>query len=90
MKKADEDVEVIDPETGKTKKVAGAKLISGNEDIIDRSFYDSLVNDAIEVISKYGDYEWFVSDDPYIPKEKPLPDFMNIPDELEEEELPFA
>lgn len=76
LKKADEDVEVIDPETGKTKKVAGAKLIRGNEDIIDRSFYDALVNDAIEAISKYGDYEWFVSDDPYIAKEKPLPDFM--------------
>jgi len=47
-----------------------------------------LVNDAIEAISKYGDYEWFVSDDPYITKEKPLPDFMNIPDGIDEE-LPF-
>ena len=67
-----------------------AEIINGNnEDIIDRSFYDALVNDAIEAISKYGDYEWFVSDDPYITKEKPLPDFMNIPDGYEEE-IPFA
>lgn len=36
------------------------------EDDIDRSYYDNLVNDAIEAISKYGDFEWFVSDDPYI------------------------
>jgi hypothetical protein len=33
---------------------------------IDRSFYDKMVNDAIETISKYGDFEWFVSDDPYV------------------------
>lgn len=39
-----------------------------NEDAIDRSYYDKLVNDAVEAISKYGDFEWFVSDDPYISK----------------------
>ena len=31
-------------------------------DDIDRSYYDKLVNDAADVISKYGDFEWFVSD----------------------------
>lgn len=31
---------------------------------IDRSYYDKLVNDAVETMSKYGDFEWFVSDDP--------------------------
>ena len=46
-------------------------------------------NNSFSAISKYGDYEWFVSDDPYIAKEKPLPDFMNIPDGYEEE-IPFA
>lgn len=35
------------------------------EDKVDRSFYDKLANDAIEAISEVGDYEWFVSDDPY-------------------------
>ena len=33
------------------------------EDDIDRSYYDRLVDDAIETISKYGDFEQFVSDD---------------------------
>lgn len=37
------------------------------ENDIDKSFYESLVNDAIETISDKGDYEWFVSDDPYNP-----------------------
>lgn len=35
-------------------------------DDIDRSYYDKLVNDAVETIIAYGDFEWFVSDDPYI------------------------
>ena len=61
---------------------------SGNEDNIDRSYYQKLVDDAIESISQYGDYEWFVSNDPYIPKPK-LDDFMNIPEDVEEEGLPF-
>jgi hypothetical protein len=35
-------------------------------DKIDRSYYDVLCNNAIDTINMYGDYEWFVSDDPYI------------------------
>ena len=31
------------------------------EDDIDRSYYDTMVNEAIDTISKYGDYEAFVS-----------------------------
>ena len=89
LKKSKDDVEVIDPETGKKKQIAGAEVINGNnDDIVDRSYYDSLVNDSIEVISKYGDYEWFISEDPYIPKPR-LNDFMNIPDGYDEE-IPFA
>jgi hypothetical protein len=38
----------------------------GKEDDIDRSYYDKLVDNAVETISQYGDLEWFVSDDPYI------------------------
>ena len=54
-----------------------------NEDSIDRSYYDKLVDDAVDTISQYGDFEWFVSDDPYIGI---APNFMkNKP----EEELPF-
>lgn len=39
----------------------------GKENDIDHSYYDKLANDAIDAISEYGDFEWFVSDDPYIP-----------------------
>ena len=38
----------------------------GKENDIDRSYYDELVNEAVETISKFGDFDWFVSDDPYI------------------------
>lgn len=36
---------------------------TGKEDCIDESYYISLVDDAVKVISEYGDFEWFVSDD---------------------------
>lgn len=38
----------------------------GKDDMIDRSYYDVMVDDAVATISQYGDFEWFVSDDPYI------------------------
>lgn len=38
----------------------------GKQNDIDRSYYDSLANAAIETIAAQGDFEWFVSDDPYI------------------------
>ena len=41
----------------------------GREKDIDESFYENLANDAIDTISQYGDFEWFVSDE-----EEPLPD----------------
>ena len=44
-----------------------SEVIRGvNEDAIDRTYYNKLVDDAVESISKYGDFTWFVSDDPYI------------------------
>ena len=58
-----------------------------NEDAVDLSFYQKLVDDAVDTISQYGDFEWFASDDPYIPKD-PLPDFMNVPEGMDEE-LPW-
>ena len=36
-----------------------------NEKFIDRSYYNNLVDDAIATINNYGDFESFVSDDPY-------------------------
>ena len=35
----------------------------GKEADIDRSYYDKLVNDAVENISQYGDFTWFVAND---------------------------
>lgn len=69
-----------------------SEMIRGvNEDAIDLSYFTKLVDDAVDTINKYGDFEWFVSDDPYIPPEKPkpdIPDFMNIPEDAPEE-LPW-
>lgn len=49
------------------------KLLNKQDDI-DRSYYDKLVNDAVDTISQFGDFEWFVSEDPYIaPWTKPGP-----------------
>lgn len=87
MKTSGERVGIIDPDTGGEKTIAGAELISGNDGIIDRSYYDKLVDDAVEAISKYCDFEWFVSEDPYIPK--PKDDFMNIPEGVGEEGIPW-
>ena len=56
---------------------------AGKEKDIDRSFYENLINDAIDTISKYGDFEWFVSDDPYVK------DFVAVPKNIPEE-IPFA
>lgn len=38
----------------------------GKEKDIDRSYYDRMVDEAVKTISEYGDFEWFVSDDPYV------------------------
>lgn len=35
------------------------------EDDIDESYYKKLVDEAVADISKYGDFEWFVSEDKY-------------------------
>lgn len=41
-----------------------SEMVRGtNEQYIDRSYYNKLVDDAVDAISKYGDFEWFVSDD---------------------------
>lgn len=58
------------------------------EDCIDRSYYDKLVDDAADSVSKYCDLEWFISDDS---SDLPLPlapDFINIPED-EDEKIPF-
>ena len=37
----------------------------GTDDIIDKSYYQELVDKAVAEISKYCDFEWFVSDDTF-------------------------
>lgn len=34
----------------------------GKENSVDKSFYEKLIDEAVETISKYGDFEWFISD----------------------------
>lgn len=67
--------EAKDTRTGEKKYVSagGAKgyrwkesetvLELGQEDLIDRSYYDRLVDEAVETLSKYGDFYQFVADD---------------------------
>ena len=56
----------------------------GLEDVVDRSYYNAMVDDAIESISKYGDFEQFAYGD-----EPPrVGDWMNIP-ETDEDAIPF-
>lgn len=60
------------------------------QDQIDRSYYNKLVDTAVDTISKYGDFEMFVSDNVIndvdwmkipdgVEKEIPFEDFMNLP-----------
>ena len=65
-----------------------SELVNGDVNIIDRTFYKKLVDDAVDAIGEHGDVNWFLSDDPYIPKKRISPDFMNIPEDAPEE-LPF-
>ncbi len=50
------------------------------QDQIDRSYYNKLVDDAVETISKYGDFECFVSEDDM--------SWLNVPEGMDEE-VPF-
>lgn len=51
-----------------------SELVKGsNEEYIDRSYYNALVDAAVENISQYGDFEWFVSEDKPEPVKKEIP-----------------
>ena len=54
---------------------------TGLEEMIDRSYFRKQVDAAVESISKYTDFEWFVSDDLVAPWEKS--------DAQAQEDLPF-
>ena len=51
----------------------------GLQDSIDRSYYDAMVDEAIHTIVAYGDYSWFVSDDPYIGPSFEKGEYMDKP-----------
>lgn len=59
-----------------------------NREYIDMSYYNKLADDAIDTIAEYGDFNWFVSDDPYNSPERVPYDFMNVPEDAPEE-LPW-
>lgn len=54
-----------------------------SEDLIDRSYYNHLVDEAVETIRKYGDFERFVSED----VDEDL-SWLNVSDGMDEE-VPF-
>lgn len=59
----------------------------GRENDIDNSYYENLANEAVESIAEYGDYEWFVSEEPYTeePKNPLLDEIIDIASDI----LPF-
>lgn len=59
------------------------------QDDIDMGYFNNLVDEAIKNIAKYGDAEWFMSTDTFIPDASdPIQNFMNIPEDADEE-IPF-
>lgn len=51
-----------------------SEIVRGsNEEFIDKSYYNRLVDEAVDTISKYGDFEWFVSDDVSSVQRQPYP-----------------
>lgn len=63
----------------------------GKENDIDRSYYDTLVDAAVDTISQFGDFEYFASDDPYVGPSftNGKPDY-NLPDyPLDDDEPPW-
>ena len=60
----------------------------GKIDDIDEKHFIEMADTAIETIKKYGDYEWFVSDDPYVGPEYIPGEYGLYP--LYEEDIPFV
>lgn len=61
-------------------------VLDDKDDLVDMSYHNKMVDDAIETISKYGDFEMFVSQE--APMLQPV-NFMTIPDGIPET-VPFA
>ena len=55
--------------------------VKDGADIIDQGYYHKLVDEAVDAVSKYCDFERFTSDEPY------QETFMNIPEDVDDELL---
>lgn len=60
----------------------------GDESWIDRNYYRKMVDEAVETISKYGDFEAFASDEP-LEGSVVAEGFMNPPEDADEDDIPF-
>ena len=58
-------------------------------DSIDRSYYDEMVDSAVHDISEFGDFEWFVSDDPYVNDYSGVPPWLGPDDTGDDGATPF-
>jgi hypothetical protein len=67
----------LEAETVKGMTKSNSDAIS---DIIDMSYYDRMVDEAMDHINQYGDVEWFLSDDP-VDEEGSLPWYPPCGDE---------
>lgn len=59
----------------------------GKQSDIDRTYYNNMVDDAVKAISKYGDFERFTADEPYISENTPPWFGSGLP--YEDEPTPF-
>lgn len=64
MRKQDDTYYAVAGSTGYRWLEAEAVRASGMTDSVDRSYYDDLVDKAVDAINEYGDFEWFVSNEP--------------------------
>lgn len=42
-----------------------SETVKERPECVDYSYYNKMVDNAIETIDKFGDYEWFIGDEPY-------------------------
>ena len=54
-------------------------LENNSQDAIDEKHFIEMADDAIETISKFGDFEWFVSDDEYVEPEYAIGEYGRYP-----------
>lgn len=54
---------------------------------IDRSYYNNMVDEAVKSLSKYGDFERFVADEPYVSDN--TPPWFGAGEPYEEDSTPF-